>query len=431
MNKTLQYYNDAMKDVKLNSIPSRFPDKSYQWSDGQSEILNQQQFSELRIIISEIEQSTSHRETLKREMLVYQNPTNKLAKEGDTLTQTIQAEIDDEQVALKGLKAELSQYNEDMSNRGFFISEDDDTNISKPIEEKVKEKRFNLKTVFGFLGVWLIGEIFMTYVQWNALRDEKGIEDLVVRSLSFGVVLFLIHFVAHLNKKYNRNIYYIFLGFSLLMLLTMLFAPLAISKLYPIDGNAPSVADEWSITNGNSSTNISVKPEYPFWVQFYRSYEVTPAILCFIFFIGMQSFIQPKGKGLPNQEKETAPKSETAHDQIRRRRNHFLVKIRECETRINGLHSRQTEVLYPNTDNLNNILKRLETHKMEIIAIEKRIATQKTTFETRLTALENELNNYKTEYLDILRSDSLKFQFINPEWPVRNDILTHFKSRAI
>lgn len=227
---------------------------------------------------------------------MYQSPAASLEHEGEALAKVYQSEIDDEQLTLKGLKVDLKQFDEDMFNRGHFIEEEKE----KPAESKPKEKKPNWfqrtswKTIFGFLGVWLIGEVFMTYVQWSALRDDKGIEDLAVRSLAFGVTLFLLHYVAHKNKKEAKGIYYTYMVFNLLMLLTMLFVPLALNKLYPLDASA-SVQDAWSLTDNANTGNVTTS-EYPFWVEFYRSYEVTPAILSFLFFCGNDKFYEAQAE---------------------------------------------------------------------------------------------------------------------------------------
>ena len=424
---TLHYYNAASKDVKINSTPSRNPDGSYKWSNGQEDILNQPQFDELRKHHSEIVQLETRKDTLLREMLMYQNPAASLEQEGEALAKVWQSEIDDEQLTLKGLKGELKQFDEDMFNRGYYIEENEPAETKPKEDESKKKKGINWKAVFSFLGIWLIGEVFMTYVQWSALRDDKGIEDLAVRSLAFGVTLFLLHFVAHKNKKEAKTIYYVYMGFNLLMLLTMLFAPLAINKLYPIDASASSVQDAWSLTD-NTNTGNATTSEYPFWVEFYRSYEVTPAILCFLFFVAMVSFMKPKAKEEnPVQETEPEVKPKTVQDEIREKRNHFKAKIKECETRIEDLRNKLTSALTPNTTHIANVLARLEAAKAEILAADNRITDLKAMIEALLKAVKKELNLYKTEYLDILRSDSIKSSFVTPEWNNRNDIIQYFK----
>jgi hypothetical protein len=425
-NTTLKYYNGAIRDYKLNSIPTRLPDGSYGWNDSQLAILTQPQYNEIRKIHTEMEQSIKEHETLFKEMLVYQKPTNELECEATVLAQKTNTEIDEEKFILNDLKSAFRQYDEDMLNRGFNIPDDIQIESSTPIEEKEKKKSINWRTVFGFLGIWSIGEIFMTYVQWNALRDQKGIEDLIVRSLSFGVVLFLIHYVAHLNKQIKRTIYYWFLAFSFTMLLVMLFAPLTLNQIYPIGVNSTSIAEEWSISNEEGQTNIP-ESNYPFWVKFYRSYEITPAILCFLLFVGIQSFMPSKKRESLLSDKENEPRIETVQDQIRRKRSNLLAKIKCSETRIENLSKKLSETLVSNTRCLNDVLNQLQETKKAILLKEKKIAESKIALEEKIKALEKDLNLYKTEFRDILRNDQVKSLLITPVWPNRNDILNFYK----
>jgi len=377
-----------------------------------------------------MEQSIKEHETLFKEMLVFQKPTNELENEANALSQTWKAENEEEKLELNELKSALSQFDEDMLNRGFTIPEENLINTSKPIEEKEKKKSFDWKTVFSFLGIWSIGEIFMTYVQWNALRDQKGIVDLLVRSLSFGLVLFLIHYVTHLNKLVKRTIYYWFLAFSFLMLLVMLFAPVALNQIYPIGGNSTSITNEWSTTNIEGESQGLTELTYPLWVRLYRSFEPTPAILCFLLFIGIKSFMPSKERDTLLIIKECEPNNETDQDQIRRMRSSQLSKIKGSEARIENLTKKLSETLVPNTRYLNNVLNQLEQKKNNIFLKEKNIAESKIALEEKIKALEKDLNLYKTEFKDILRNDQVKSLLITPEWPNRNDILNFYKIKS-
>jgi len=420
MSEKLKYYDAARRDVKIDSTPSRYQDGTYKWSNGQENILNQAQFNELRTYKTEISKLETKKETLTREMLMYQNPVKYLENEGEVLVKVWQTEIDDEQLILNGLRTDLKQFDEDMSNRGLFLEEEEENPKSTITPQK---SGINWKAVFSFIGIWLVGEIFMTYVQWNALRDEKGIEDLVVRSLSFAVTLFLLHYVAYKNKKSPRVIYYVYMGFNLIMLLTMLFAPLIISKLYPVDGQAPSIQDEWSLTETVNHANGAVS-EYPFWVEFYRSYEVIPAILSFLFYLAMVSLMisKPEEPPVPSPE----PKPETEQDKKKKDRKHFKARINESENRLDDLRNKLNASLTPNTAHINNVLEKLENAKKEILAAGSRIKELKTKIEVLYKAVEMELNLYRTDYQDILRNDPIKSQSVKPEWPNRNDIVQHF-----
>ena len=426
MSKTLQYYNTAKRDVKLNSIPHRLPDGVYQWNIGQLGILNEPQFYDLRVNNNEIHHLQIQVNLLRSQMLIYQTPAGKIEQEGEKLKDAWGPEIDDEELTLKTLKSDLQQHDDDMLNRGFYIYEEKHTLPVMPVEEKKKPKVINWKTFWGFLAIWLGGEIFMTYVQWHSLRDDRSINDLIARSLSFGLILLLIHFVAHRNKNHKKMIYSIFLWFSFFMLFTMLFASPILNKVYPED-KAQSISELWSINAENSMAKPSIKTDYPFLVEFYRSYEVMPAILCFLFFVAMQSLIHKRERQFTVSTPEPEIKGDSTQVDINRRRNHFLTKIRESQGRLNELRFKQTEVLRPNTGSLKDILNQLETKNTEVFSIEKSIASRKTGSETILKMLEKELDEYRVEFQDVLRNDRVKSEFITPEWPNRNDTINYFK----
>lgn len=422
----LQFYNDVFRDIHINSLPRRDQKGNYLWPNGQEKIISKPQFKELRKYKSEIEQLKSKKELLTREMLMYQDPANFLDKEGDELAKSWQKEIDEEKLKLNNLNSELEQFDEDMFNRGYFIEENTSSG-NKPFDKEVNTKKgINWKVVFRIIGIWIIGEIFMTYVQWNALRDEKGLEDLLVRSLAFGVTLFLLHFIAHKNQKSPRRVFYVYICFNLLMLVIMLFAPLAVSKLYPIDLSNSSVQDIWSLTDQNNTNSGTSTNDYPFWVEFYRSNEVTPAILCFIFFIAMESLISITPK--KNRELVETKQTEEPFNQnngIQKKRKHFKARIKESENTINNLQNKLTSALASNTAQITNVLTKLEKNKAEIIGIDVIIDSIKIKQEELFKNLEKELNLYKAEFVDILQNDQIKSNFIKPEWPDRKDIIQY------
>ncbi len=316
-----EYYNLALKDVNIGSIPHR-NGSTFKWSNGQEAILNQNSYKDLRDLRFNSDLLIKEKNVLLNQMVGLQSSIDTTLEGEDRSRPELLMEIETEKQKLKQYKNELTQFEKDMVDRGLW--ENDRKSHDKKEPRLSSEGKISWKEVLSFLGIWIIGEIFMTYVQWSALRDEKGLSDLFVRSFSFGVTLFLFHWVAHLNKKRESKIYQIYMVFNLLMLLIMLFAPLAINKLYPINSSTITTVSEWTSTKNISNTNIT---EYPFWVEFYRSYEVSPAILCFLFFISMVSFKRTKQK--PNEEKSIGfeVKEKTMEEQIYARKQYFINKI--------------------------------------------------------------------------------------------------------
>lgn len=424
---TLHYYNLAYRDVKLNSTPYYNNEGSYQWSNGQLEILNHPQFDELRKLYSEIDQLETKKNMQLREMLAYQNPSNSLKKESETLTKVWQSEIDDEQLILKDLKTELKQFDEDMFNRGHYIEED------RPAESKPNEKksnwfqRINWKVAFSFFSVWLLLEIFMTFIQWSSLQNDRSIEEILIRSFSLAVMLLFFHLILNKNKENKRGIYIVFITVNLLMISTMMFLPPLLFHIFPVISGSTTSA--WSLTE-ETATTITQQNGIPSWVAFYRNNEWVPALLCSLFFMivyfGIKKPIDPKENSVREAEPEV--KLKTVQDEIREKRNHLKTKIKESENRIEDTRNKQASALTPNTTHIANMLEKLEAAKAEILAVDNKITELKTKINALLKAAIKELKLYKTEFLDILRNDPVKSSFVTPEWAddEDNNIMKYF-----
>lgn len=432
-NKTIQRYTNVSRDVRLNNIPARHQDGSYMWSRGQLDILNDPQFNRVKDIQTEIRKASNQRESLLVEMLNMKNPVNRIENEGDIAVQNLKGEIEEEQIQSKSRASELSQFDEDLFNRGIYLNSD---LVKSPIIQNKGEGKslgFSRKSIISFLLTWFLAEVFMTFVQWDALRDYKGIESLIVRSLSFAAVLFLIHLVPHAITTRTKYLYYSFLGFCMLMLVIMLFAPPLLYNIYPPDTDLQSVQEQWSFNGDSNIVPQSTYSSYPLWVRFYRSYEVTPAILCLLLYIllmvyvKIQNRLHPENQINPKVESDSNPESNSMTDGLRQKREQFLTRITECENSISRLKASAEDSLSSNTGRLKEILNFLQMNKEEILAMDNRISDLKVNMEWEVKNMERELDAYKTDYLDILRNDAVKTQFVNPEWPNRNDIINYYK----
>lgn len=427
MKQTLDIYNAASRDVKLNSIPSRSDNNVYIWSDGQLQLMNQSRFYELRNNQVEIVHLNSMRKNHIAEMFAYEHPANNLGKNQNGFTDSYKEEIDELKEILKQSSEELRQFDDDMYNRGIYLK---NTSVQSAEKVPVKERKkvSTAKKVFYFFGVWILCEVFMTAVQWNSLRYDRGINDMVIRSLSLGLILFLIEYVALINKSRRRRIYIIYLVFAFAMLFMMMFGQAILNEIYP-ENVARNISEQWSLANDQNSVNKTQVLKYPFWVEFYRSYEMLPAVMALIFFIAIKSFLHPKKKEAPGVEIANEPRIfiESAHDEMMGKRNHLVEKVRVYEVRLEKLQAKKTLSDIPDTKVLADILRRLENNKKEILAIDKKINTLGSSSEALLKILELDMQKYQTDYLDLLRNDPVKSQFVKPVWPTRNDILSYYK----
>lgn len=427
MSNTLRYYRSAKREIGFNAFPQRKQNGEFKFTPEQEAILTETKFKSIRKGDDEITQLAKRKQDIKQEMLVYQNPSGKLAAEGKQRAENLQPEIDDVEMRLKDLKQEQDQETSDMLKLGKAIPEQIET-VEKFKKEKKSKGFLTIKMILSFLGEWLIGEIFFSYTQWNSLRNEKGIEDMLVRSLSFGVILFLTHLVAHYYRNRRHLVYPVFICFSLFMLIIMLFVPLIINKVYPEGNNLPTIAEQWKLTDTDTARTVVGNPN-PIWVDVYRDNETIPAILCFIFFVAMKSFLGAKKKVEentlePEQKIETEEEKEAAIMAYRAK------KIQETEIRLKDLKARQQDELDEKTGGLQAILSKLEAMETECIEIDRRIAALKTEKEELLKDLEKELNEYSVIFSEVLKNDELKSPLVAIEWQTRQDILNYYKIKA-
>ncbi len=428
MEKTQQSFNAAHKDVRLNNIPSRLPDGRYMWSQGQSSILCNTEHSKIRLDRNSLLYLQEQEAAILKEMLVYQSVSEEIKAEIDNTAARHDEQIEERASITGTLNNDLKQFEEGMHNRGIMLN-------AKPGENK-EEIGFlkniftastgkKIKSVLIFLISWLVGEIFMTAVSWQTLRNDNNIESIVIRSMALGMVILLIHVAGHLNKRRKKPIYIIYISFSLLMLLSMLFAPMVINKIYP-ENNSPVNSTQWSFSDApatNITTNIS---QAPTWVEIYRGNEITvPAILCLVFFLAIMAFTsinKEEDKSVENQKGVNAEEAET-----NRQRNQLITHRNNSMKIEEELKLKKKEEILKNTIELNNILKKLEESEKRVTEIDKQITALNTNIEIQLVLIEKELDQYKIDFEDILRNDVVKASFVTPEWSNRQDILNFFK----
>ncbi len=422
--KELQNYTTALRDVGLDSTPIRKESGEYCWSNGQLEILNQPEFKELSVNRLKIVQTDESIQGLTDEILAFEAPTEALEHEGKGVLGVNQDDIDDQYNQLDQFKNALVQLDKDLMLRGYFPPESS-RKVEEQIEAPLKKPKVSGKEVLGFLLTWIIGEVFMTYVQWNGLRDGRGIEDMIVRSISLGVVLFLIHLVGRYYKKEGRPIHMIFLGFSFLMLFTMLVGPLLLNEAYPPLDSNQDTATQWSLQEDTAITEpVEVDSPYPFWVNFYRKNDMLPGIFVFLFFVIMQTFA--KKKNMAKRPVVQLPLEEPDENNIEDRRQYYQQQIDIIEKRLKNLHATQLNAITPNTQRLNGILDELQAKQAKVMALKKDKDHLVMENDLLLRRLTMHLNQYQTEYTSVLKNDQVKALVVQPSWPSKQDLKDYY-----
>ncbi len=421
--KDLQNYTTVLRDVGLDSTPIRKESGEYCWSNGQLEILNESEFKALSVNRLKLTQTNEAIQNLTNEILAFEAPAEALENEGKGVLGVNQDEIDDQQNQLDHYKSALIQLDKDLLLRGYFPPEKKPLEVEEP-QKASKRPKISVKEVLGFLLTWIIGEVFMTYVQWNGLRDGRGIEDMIVRSISLGVVLFLIHLVGRYYKKEGRPIHMIFLGFSFVMLFTMLVGPLLLNEAYPPTEGFTDTATQWSLQEQSDDTPTETISTYPFWVNFYRKNDMLPGIFVFLFFVVMQTFAKKKVK--PPTPILPLPVEAPDENNIEDRRLYYQQQIDLAERRLNELNALQQEAITPNTQRLNGILNELQVKQSELQQLKKEKDHLLMEIDLLLRTLTMHLNQYQTEYISVLKNDPVKALVIQPSWPNQEDLKAYY-----
>jgi len=442
---TITSYNLALMDVKSCSIPHRRDDGKYQWSNGQRSILNSLK-EKWKEKYNPIDVQKEKRFDIECGIEIYRELSYSLLN--DNGTQDIDEEMKRVEDSKTLMQKERKQLVEDMYNRGEVIEDELQTQwfenaeiIEEPTVEKsdgkIPEKKnfkSKLRHILQFIALWLTGEVFLTAIQWSVLRDEKSMEDIIVRSFAFGVCLGLFHFVSYKNKNHYRWEYVTFLGVSLSMIFLMLFGPLVINSLYPVVSNV-DMAYSWDFSGGQES-ELAV---YPIWVELFRRYDVViPSAITFFAFLIMESFLKEKSIKeptsiaiAPNFSQQITSEAENLEKEdfdnpIKSRFRFLRNSIKDADNKTKELKKTKEERLIENTANISFIADELS--KLTASLTEKELEIRSLTNElySLINELFSQLERYRTDYIDILRND-IKADLVEPTWPEEDDIFIYFK----
>lgn len=427
---SLKIFNLVLRDINLKSIPARNSNGTFIWNSGLLEIIHQSQYLDIKTNLFEIERLRSVKKLQIQDMINSENPTILLENEGKTTKQSNDNLIENAKQDIQLKKAELDDFEQDLMNRGVSIEVKKEKETA--LETSPEKKEYNRwKYIFSFVLTWIVGEVFMTYVQWQSLRDTKGIEDLFVRSLSFAVVLFLTHYIGHLFQKKRLLLHKIYLITNFGILLIMLFAPLIVNVLYPVNADNINISSQWSIVD-EGTVNQSLPIECPMWVIFYRKFEFLPGVISFLLYLAITFFAPKQNKdGICNSQKtdEFKPqvKIETEEEKLRKRREFFMSRLHQAQNECNALEGKKQKELSPNTKILKSILDKLQSQKEKVENIDSKIFELSTLIDTKIIDLNKDFIDYQTQYNDILRKETVFIDRSILTWPTKSDIFDYYK----
>jgi hypothetical protein len=427
MNYTLNNYNQAQMDINLDSIPKRNKNGTYNWSLGQEKIINDSQYNRLREINLELKHLTEAKKHKLNQILTYQAPTDELDRNSNKALNQLNDQLTEIETDLSAIVSERDQLKRDLINRGYMPKETVEDAVKKEEKKKLSKYQTVIK-FFKLLIVWLILEAFMTLIQVNSLRDEKGWLEIIIRGMSLGLMIIFFHVIAERNIKFKHPIHIIYQVFTVAMIFITMFLSPVLYHLYPTDFGTADTSALWSISESIIPIESSPTSNLPFFVSFYTKYDWIPAGLSSLFFIVIYFGLHFEEKKEPSEiiieTKETKPKQLVEPTDIKLRyleteTKRFEFDRDRIKREIVDIEAKPIDIL--------PIYQKVTTLQIECREIDKKVSTLEVESEVIISKLMLVLNNYEIEYRNILKNNEIKSSFIKPEWPVKEDIINFFK----
>lgn len=421
----------ASSDINRNQCPARINGTFY-FPPGLERIMGQDKFKVIRTLTSDITSLENQRHAHGQEMLHLQKPSEQCKKEriekGSALKKDLQ--MASAELAIKN--ADLQRHKDHMVKRGIVLEEDQLEQDQKEPKLHKPKKMKNWVLPVAIFAIYFVIEGFTYVTQIDSLRDVMSYEEVAARVLSMLVVLILFHVISHMARKRPSIIYRITLGFFLLMITTMMFAPTTVHYMYP-SGTHDTAAEEWSFNeDAISSANSSPSVSNPTWVGLYRKMEWTPAALCILVFL-IVFFVLPNP--IFNQQNQDNPEEHRKNEGAFtiQKDNPAKTVWQQLKNEVRGLLSKKETIevqmkQHESSDpNIVLLLNKLESLKQNVDKIDQLIVSKKINREEHLKSLEADINDYRADYQDILAGDAVKSAILTPEWPTKNDVINYFK----
>lgn len=427
----LNKYRLARKDIGFNQAPYR-DNGTFKFTPGLEKIMGQERYKEVRILTKDIESLEVEQENLLKEMRHYRDTYENIDKSYGERISKYQIELQriEEELALK--EADLERHMEDMAKRDIILQDEaPDQEMVEEKEPKVRKKKWLLPVAMFFM--YLVIEAFTYVTQIDSLRDVKSYEEIGSRVLAMFVLILLFHIVAHMARKSRKLIYSIAMGFYLLMIGIMMFAPTALHYIYP-EPSQTADASIWSLDENTPSVDNNANSTIPGWVELYRKMEWAPAglgilIFLIVFFVVPNPFFSKK-----EEDKSVTPENDHENNSTEMDdRAWAMSRWKQLKREVHSLRTKkgmveaQIQQQKSNAEDLLPLQDKLESLEQKIKAIDESIRSKELELEEFLKALEAEINEYRAEYEDILSGDEVKQAILKPEWPGTKDIINHFK----
>jgi hypothetical protein len=202
----LTIFNAAYRDLKTNAIPGKNKQGLFIFTPGQVDILNQLKYQQITTLNIQIEQQDSRAKELRRSILHFDKPSAKIIANNEKEKAVFNPDLEDEKDRRRVLVAQRQEYIDQMMTRGYIPKQPVATAPVSTEPVKTQPKRnWHWKEIRNGVATWIAGEIFMTLTQYHSLHYYRSVDNIIIRSVAFAFVLFVIHYAAHLYKTAQKQ----------------------------------------------------------------------------------------------------------------------------------------------------------------------------------------------------------------------------------
>lgn len=422
-------YEWANLDARTGSFPSENKIGGFEPSNGIRKIFNHSYYAPIPGIFAETRRMNQEQEDLYNQMLNQQTVFDK-SKLVEQNLKDKENELERESTDLNLVKEDIIQERQRLLNRGYNPPEEtkkeEPNKVSSASEKKAK---INWKAFekWGIeLLVIIVLESFFGFALWDSLRDQKSIIQVALRIAASGILVITLHIAEYRYKTTKKGIYAVYIVYGILTLVALLIGALVLGYFFPqyLEGNAGFDSNVFNLNTDESLTNTAPPNSI---IGFFIRYDFILGIIAVIVFM-LLGFLD-SGKRKTDKTEGIQSEDKVQNDvnpvfvqllNLYEKKSAQMEKINELKTEVEKLKSEPTALSLEILDSLRNLKK-----KIEVLVIE--ISNKQNLLDQCYNQLEEQLNQYKTDYTDVFNSLPAA-SFVTPVWPDRNDIQQYYKT---
>lgn len=424
-------YNLASVDVHTDSTPNRKDNGDFDPSNGQIQILNGEQYSDIWDIGIKLNNIESKITGFYKQMLQLAKPFE------DDLVNTnnekIIAKREKEELNAKTLL--LEEAKEEEAKRLLVIGYPLPTFTKKKqtLEKKINRKKINWVKIFAIAKKWIgIGvfvflfEGFLGLVQFDFLSDYKSNVDIALRIFASVFLIITLHWAEYKYKEKGAKQFKYYILFGMFMLCVNLFMPLVLNYFFQDSIVTVETNNSWDFSAEDLTTPISDESDISM-VGFLNRFDFIPALIPILVFLLMLLLDKSakRNENIEDHKEGLKPAPENATAIIFNRYNYLNNELVQERKKLQDLNSKITNL---NTLSSNTIL----IIKAKLISIKNKIEELESTksnilkkTDKKLAEVAAALKTYETDFNSIIKTE-VKSQFIDPIFPNTEDLKKYY-----